>query len=119
MNVEKLTAILKGRIRTNAVVFRMITDCYRKGKTPAMQAVTELTEFSSVVSFVHEAICLQVLFSPLLRFRMFLLPMLRLVWIAFVRDFVFNAMVLPCPCWFTCLQPFVFCFDSGSNQGML
>jgi hypothetical protein len=60
MNVERLTAILKGKIRTNASVFKMLTDCYRKGALPCMDAATELTPYSSVVSVVHEAILLQV-----------------------------------------------------------
>ena len=60
MNVERLSAILKGKIRTNACVFKLLTDCYRNGAMPCMDATTELTTFSSVVSIVHEAILLQV-----------------------------------------------------------
>jgi hypothetical protein len=60
MNVERLSAILKGKIRTNACVFKMLTDCYRSGIMPCLNATTELTTFSSVVSVLHEAILLQV-----------------------------------------------------------
>ena len=60
MNVEELTAILRGKIRTNDAVFKLITNCYRSGSLPCMRTVSELTEFSAVVSVPHEAICLQV-----------------------------------------------------------
>jgi hypothetical protein len=60
MCVEELSEILKGRMRTNAVVFKMLTDCYRAGALPVMEMCTERIHFSSVVSIVHEAILLQV-----------------------------------------------------------
>ena len=60
MSVEKLSGILKGKLRSHPAVFKMVTDCYRSGGMPVMRGVQELTSFSSVVSVVHEAIVLQV-----------------------------------------------------------
>ena len=60
MNVEELSQILRGRIRTNNPVFRILTDCYRNGGLPCLSQVDDMVPFSSVVSVLHEAIMLQV-----------------------------------------------------------
>jgi hypothetical protein len=60
MTVEKMLVILKGRMRENAEVFKMLTDCYCAGVLPVLEQRAEITAFSDCVSVVHEAILLQV-----------------------------------------------------------